>query len=311
MRNKNCLGISQEAIKIGQSITTGILLEASCSPSPGLVNPFSMGSHRDMNFFSFLLGSSTISPYFSLFAQLGMNWEERQSLLDELRKLGRDAEKQLLKATGGVNTQRGILFLGGVVAAASGMAINKEEITVDNISKNVSKICAGLVERELESLECKKNYTDGESLFLKYGIEGIRGEVEKGLPSIVNIGYPQFAKGMQLNIGLNNAMVDCLLHLIATVEDTTILSRLGINGLKKAQIEAKKVIAQGSIHTKRGIRGILDLDRYFIEENISPGGSADLLAISVAIYMMEEREIDLDSILRGYGDFYKNYNGIE
>lgn len=303
MGSDNGLGVSQEAIKIGQFITTGILLEASCAPSPGLVNPFSMGAHRDMNFFSFLLGSSAISPYFALFAQMGMNWEGKNNLLDELRKLGRDAEKQLLKITRGVNTQRGILFLGGIVAAASGMAINMGDITKENISKNVSKICTGLVKRELEGLECKKDYTNGENLFLKYGIKGIRGEVEKGLPSVLNIGYPQFVKGMQSNIGLNNAMVDCLVHLIAVVEDTTILSRLGIDGLKKAQIEAKKVIAQGSIYTEEGTKKILDLDRYFIKENISPGGSADLLAISVAIYMMEEREINLDSILKGYCDF--------
>ena len=309
MEKNNGLGLSQEAIRIGQSITAGILLEVSCSPSPGLVNPFSMGAHKDMNFFSFLLSSSTISPYFAIFAQMGINWEEENSLLGKLREIGTDVEKQLLKITGGVNTQRGILFLGGIVAAASGMAMNTGRITMENISKNVSKICNGLVEKELKVLKYKKNYTDytdGEKLFLKYGIEGIRGEVEKGLPSILNVGYPQFIKGMQSNIGLNNAMIDSLLHLIATVEDTTILSRLGIDGLKKAQIEAKKVISQGSVYTEEGIKGILDLDKYFIKENISPGGSADLLAISIAIYIMENKNIDLNSILKGYCDFYKN-----
>ncbi len=71
---------------------------------------------------------------------MGMNWEDKYSLLDELRELGREAEEQLLKITGGINTQRGILFLGGgIVAAASGMGINMEGITVDNISNNVSK----------------------------------------------------------------------------------------------------------------------------------------------------------------------------
>lgn len=308
MKNSNDFGISKEAMRIGQSITAGILLEASCTPSPGLVNPFSMGAHKDMNFISFLLGSSVISPYFSLFAQMGINWDGKKPLLNELREIGEDVEKQLLEITGGVNTQRGILFLGGIVAAASGMTINMGRITIKNISKNVSKICDGLVERELEGLKYKRDYTDGENLFLKYGIKGIRGEVEKGLPSILNIGYPQFVKGMQSNIGLNNAMIDCLLHLIATVEDTTILSRLGIDGLKRAQIEAKKVIAQGSVYTEKGINGILNLDKYFIKENISPGGSADLLAMSVAIYMIEGRKIDLDSILKGYCDFYKAYN---
>lgn len=305
MITNNNFKISQDAIKIGQAMTAGILLEVSSSPSPGLVSPFSMGAHRDMNFLSFVLSSSAISPYFSLFGQIGMDWNGETYLLEKLRTIGKIAEKQLLQITNGVNTQRGILFLGGIVAAASGKALKLGEIRIKKISKIVSQICEGLVERELKDLKSKNRYTNGEKIFLKYGIEGIRGEVERGLPSIVNVSYPQFIKAMDSDMGLNYAMIDSLLHLIMRVEDTTILSRLGMDGLKLAQGKAKDVIEKGSIYTKRGREEIYNLDRYFIRENISPGGCADLLAITVAIYILEGKNIDLNDILKDYNNIFK------
>lgn len=39
--------LSEDAIKIGQAITAGVLLEVSCHPSTGLVSPFSVGAHSD------------------------------------------------------------------------------------------------------------------------------------------------------------------------------------------------------------------------------------------------------------------------
>lgn len=298
MINSDEFKISQDAIKIGQAVTAGILLEVSCSPSPGLVSPFSMGSHEDMNFLSFMLGSSAISPYFSLFGQMGMDWDEKACLLDELRAVGIYAEKDLLRKTSGINTQRGILFLGGVVAAASGIALRMGEVSINRICKNVSKVCEGIVERELKGLNGKSTKTNGEKVFLKYGIRGIRGEVEDGFPSIVNISYPQFVEAIDSGVGLNYAMINSLLHLIMVVEDTTVISRLGMTGLQKAQIGARKVIEKGSVYTKEGRNTICDLDKYFIEENISPGGCADLLAITIAISILEGKKIDLNQILK-------------
>lgn len=300
MANNDEIKVSQDAIKIGQALTAGILLEASCYPSPGLVSPFSMGAHKDMNFLSFMLGSSAISPYFTLFGQIGINWDGETFLLKELRKIGINAEEQLLQMTKGINTQRGILFLGGIVAAACGKTIKSGKLNIKSICKNVSKICEGLVERELKSLTPKKACTNGEKLFLKYGTKGIRGELERGLPSVCDVSYPRFIKGMESGIGINYSMIDSLLHLIMTVEDTTILSRLGPNGLKKAQLKAKEAIEKGSVYSEQGRKGILQLDEYFTRENISPGGCADLLAITVAIYILEGREIKLNDILSGY-----------
>ncbi|MCC5909074.1 MAG: triphosphoribosyl-dephospho-CoA synthase [Clostridiaceae bacterium] len=290
--------ISKDAIKIGQAMTAGVLLEVSCHPSPGLVSPYSMGAHKDMNFMSFLLSTSAISPYFSLFAQMGIDWDRKESLLGNLRPIGKEAEEELLQITGGVNTQRGILFLGGIIAAASGVAIKDDKVNIYEISKNVAEICKGIVETELKTLKSHPKNTNGEKLFLHQGITGIRGEVEEGLPSITEIAYPQFVRAIDSQVGLKDAMVDTLLHLMALVEDTTVLSRLGIEGLRKTHIASKEVIKKGSVYTKDGKRALEDLNKYFIGENISPGGCADLLAVTVGIYILEGNEISLKNILK-------------
>lgn len=304
MLNNNDLNICKKAIKIGQAMTGGILLEASCNPAPGLVSPFSMGAHKDMNFLSFMLSTSAISPYFSLFGQVGLNWEGEAPLLEILRPIGISAEEQLIQITGGVNTQRGILFLGGIVAAVSGHIMKTEKISVNKICEKVSKVCEGIVDNELGNLDSKNKYTHGEKLFKEHGIRGIRGEVEDGLPSVKNISYPRFVKAMEQGLGLNKAMIDSLIHLIEKVEDTTVLSRVGMNGLMKAQEGAREAINKGSVYTSEGKAYIEKLDKYFIENNISPGGCADLLAVTVAIYILEGKNIDIISILKGYGNLF-------
>lgn len=293
-----------QSIKISQCITSGILLEASCYPSPGLVSPHSMGAHKDMNFLSFMLGSSALSPYFYIFAEKAFNWDGKEPLLNILRQIGREGEKSLLENTCGINTQRGILFLGGLICAASALSIKDESkisrITIESICKNTAMLCKDIVKNELETLNYSSIKTKGEALYIKYGVKGIRGEVESGLPSILNIGYPTFKKALEDNLGLNKSMLHCLLCLISETEDTTILSRLGMEGLKKAKEGAKKVLKLGSVYTNEGIMAIYELDKYFIQENISPGGSADLLACTIGIYLLEGNKLTNDDILNSY-----------
>ena len=55
----------------------------------------------------------------------------------------------------------------------------------------------------------------------------------------------------------------------------------------------------GGIGTKRGAKFINKMDKDFIENNISPGGVADLLAITVLFYFIDKNNcINFESSLR-------------
>ena len=182
-----------------EKLFQGILLDVCSCPKPGLVSTISMGSHRDMNILTFMVGSAVISSTFTLCAQAGRNpTGKANELLPILRKIGIVSEKRLLEATKGVNTQRGILFAGGILCGAAGFLSQKGDINLKELFNITTRITKGLVEKELIGLAAnKKKLTAGEQLFLKYKATGIRGEVEKGFPSVQKNGLPAFKEAME------------------------------------------------------------------------------------------------------------------
>lgn len=143
--------LTPPAFKIGEAAILGMLYEVSSSPSPGLVSPYSSGVHRDMDFFTFLRSSSSIAYAMYLCAQAGMDYP-LEDILKTIRSIGIEAEKNMFKATGGVNTHRGFLFLGGIVCAGAGYCIQTTvDLNRNNISSACSKICNGIVKKELKN----------------------------------------------------------------------------------------------------------------------------------------------------------------
>ncbi len=286
--------IDEEAWRIGNAFLKGILLEVSAYPKPGLVCAKSMGAHKDMNILTFMISSATIGPAFYLCAQTGRDHQGKlKELFQNIRKIGVRYEKELMLSTKGVNTQRGILFAAGIMCAAAGyLSRYKETYSIDEVFGTVSEMAEGIVCQELMCLQRlnKKRYTAGEQLYLKYQVTGIRGEVESGFPSVRNVGLPVFKGVLQRSKTLNECLVHTLLALMACVEDTTILWRKDKDALLAVQKSAQKILDKGSIYTSHGRREIYELNKEFIKENISPGGSADLLSITVGSYLLENNQ---------------------
>ena len=86
-------------------------------------------------------------------------------------------------------------------------------------------------------------------------------------------------------------MVQTLLHLMESTEDSNILGRHDMEILKFAQASASRALGKGGIFTNEGRIFLKSLDTVFIEKNISPGGSADLLAVTLMFYMIENGDI--------------------
>lgn len=279
--------------KVGQYLTQAILLEVSTHPKPGLVTRLSNGAHKDMSIFTFMMSSAVLSKAFNDLQDIGQ--AHRGTLVElfcKLRSYGVGAEAELLRVTKGVNTQRGILFAGGIVSAVSGYAMNMG-LSRDALLPLIKEMAAGLVARELKNLD-HAAMTAGEKLYYKYGITGIRGEVENGFPSVVNYGLPALEDAFDKGATINDALVHALISLMTVVEDSNVIWRTDYDTLLEVQRIAKNILSLGSVFTEKGRMAIAETERYFLQRRISPGGSADLLSVTITLYLLEHKEFPND-----------------
>lgn len=268
-----------------------MLLEVTATPKPGLVDRNNAGAHKDMNFFTFMESSASQVHTFYKCTLKGLNFDgkDKKDLLKLIRPIGLEGEDKMFKATSGINTHKGLIFSLGVISAAAGLQYKetKKNMKVEDICHKVTEIAEGIVSRELEHLNNKDAITYGEKLFKNHGIKGIRGEVESGFPTVRNHSLPILRELMEGKESINDNLVQVLLHLMTVVEDVNILGRHGIEQLEYVKSVARGALALGGIFTEKGREKILELDKEFIQKNISPGGSADLLAVTLMLYFLE------------------------
>jgi holo-ACP synthase/triphosphoribosyl-dephospho-CoA synthase len=269
-----------------------VLFEAAASPKPGLVDPLSRGAHRDMDYFTFLAGASALAPEWDRFAGLGASFSGSapEELFPALREEGKRAEKMMFSATGGVNTHKGLIFSLGVLCASAGMLASQGiPLSPEACASRAGAGVRGITERDFGSLkggEEGRSLTAGERFFLSEGRTGIRGEAEKGFPSVTGTGLPALRSSLARGRSLNDAMVDALLNLMTVVEDTNILSRGGPEGERTVRERAARALGLGGMSSKKGKEAVLEMDGFFARNNLSPGGSADLLAVTVFLHLL-------------------------
>ena len=195
----------------------------------------------------------------------------------------------MLKSTKNVNTQRGLLFSGGVLCGAAGVVSRtSDRLSIREVFQQAKNMTKGLVKSELHNLQRNKaNLTAGEQLFLQFDVTGIRGEVESGFQTIAKFGLPAFVQSLDMDLTLNECLLHTLISIMAKTEDSTIIWRRGIEQLRCTQKAAMQIIKEGSLFTEAGRNSLNQLNKEMISQGISPGGSADLVAITVGAYLLE------------------------
>ena len=63
-------------------------------------------------------------------------------------------------------------------------------------------------------------------------------------------------------------------------DDTNLVSRGGLEGLNFVQQQAQKLLWEGGVLADGGLEALRQLDDELIVRHLSPGGSADLLAVT-------------------------------
>lgn len=294
IESKQYSGCITEAVRtIDDLANEAIVNEVIASPKPGLVDSYNSGAHNDMNLKTFLASADALRGYFGECFEIGVRMQNHthRDTFFCLQMEGKKAEKQMFKSTGGINTHKGIIFSLGLLCGAVGRLFGRESIEESKIRHEAAKFCEGLSQKAFSCLSDKPfcELTKGERMYLMYGMTGARGEAEGGFLTISKISMPIFSKLYKQSLPMNTVLVETLLNLIAYTEDTNILSRHNFNTAIYARESARRCIEQGGFLNEKGFERITSMDQDFITKNISPGGSADLLAATYFLYFVQDR----------------------
>ena len=278
--------LAVDADSVDAMVTHALLEEVATTPKPGLVDRNNNGSHRDMTFLSFQMSASALRGYWKDCFLTGAKTSKLPApeAFARMRRLGMEAEKKMLAATRGVNTHKGAIFTLGTICGALGRLWQPEAPCGDpeRIAETCAALCSEAVEADFALLEKGGTaHTAGERLFLHSGLRGIRGEVAAGLPAVLETGLPILEACLDDGMSRNDAGVITLLYLIARGEDTNMIKRGGYALAEGMSAHLRCELRKNVLPTMDRVR---QMDEIFIRRNLSPGGCADLLAVSYFLY---------------------------
>ena len=278
-----------DAATIAQQAVRAILYEVTTTPKPGLVDRRNSGSHTDMDSFTFMDSAASLYPYFEACAKAGRETMDRPApeTFASLRPLGCEAEGEMLDATGGVNTHKGAIFSIGIVCAALGRLDRALWSDPERVLAEAAAMAAGLTEQDFAGITAENAVTAGQKLFVQYGITGVRGQVEAGFPAVREFGLPALEQGIAQGYAVNRAGCGALLAILAHSTDTNIIARSS----RERQLRlTEELLALLKTTPYPDEETLIALDDCFIAERLSPGGSADLLALTYLLYFFKTEE---------------------
>ncbi|NMW85300.1 triphosphoribosyl-dephospho-CoA synthase [Peptoniphilus sp. AGMB00490] len=265
---------------IARLSTYALIYEVSLSPKPGLVTLLDSGAHKDMDYIDFLNSALVLHDYFKIAYELGENSSGED--YDELRKYGIVYEKKMKDATHGANTHKGIIFSLGLMVYATAIEIKRKDFSFEKIISRVSYLNRGIT-RELNK---KIATSHGEENYKKYGVKGIRAEAEKGFSKAL-LGL-KFLKEAEKNINFDYALTGTLYYYMSFIEDSNIIKRGGFEGFKFLKESANYVLTNKLYETSWGMVEIEKINKEFKRRNLSPGGCADFLILTLYLYLLED-----------------------
>lgn len=277
---------SEDARDAAQLACKALLYEVGTTPKPGLVDCANSGSHKDMDIFTFMSSASALWPYFEACTRIGRQTAScpATETFRQLRQTGRKAEADMLTATKGVNTHKGAIFSMAILCSALGRVPRRYWKNSDILLDECAAMTHGLVQADFEGLTEENARTTGQKLYLHHQITGIRGQMENGMPAVRSAGFPTLKKCLTHGLSLNDAGCIALLNIMASSTDTNLIARSNLTVQQETVSQIKTLLADDPYPN---IQTIQKLDQEFIKMNLSPGGSADLLAICYLLYFLE------------------------
>ncbi|WP_293524671.1 [citrate (pro-3S)-lyase] ligase [Prevotella sp.] len=266
--------------------TRALKAELNTTPKPGLVDTHDSGAHRDMDHALMMRSIRALHPYFVQLATLGYDSTQLPAHND-IVSIGLEAEKAMFKSTGGVNTYKGALFSMGLALTAATFIIGrgkvattthgKEYVPGDLLSAIIIQLANGFPDtRGTHGSQAKQAAQAGGSL--KSALDNAR----EGYTQLFGEWLPFY----ETRIKGDDSYVKhkTLLRIMCDLDDTNIVYRTDYDTMLNVKTLARHLLEDFSE------AGIDDLNRDFVSRNISPGGSADMLALVVFLFGITRKD---------------------
>ena len=246
-------------------------MELDAPLKPGLVGPDSAGAHADMDYALMRRGIAAIRPFFPRMAQAAS--------AEELRQLGLDAERAMLAATGGVNTHRGAIYALGIAlhaAARETDVADYKQFMLSSLSQTGQRLSA--IQLKLNEMHSGQP-SHGSEAVKRFGVKGAREMAQEGYKDILAFCQPYYHAIRKQPFALQRTLV----YLMASLDDTCMIHRVGYARSKQLKDELSGLFGEiaRSLDYERTERILRDLCARFAAEGVSPGGAADMLALTV------------------------------
>lgn len=256
---------------IAHLATRAMEAELNTTPKPGLVDCHDNGAHRDMNHSMMLRSIRALHPYFVRLALMGF----RRVLpsASAVQTVGIEAERAMLDATGGVNTYRGALFSMGLAVVAVAHAV------ASGAHNSLSSVAQRSIMRLAADMAVARDTHGAVAIAQSASVVRLKGALDnarKGYPQLFAEWLPFYAAATIANEPF--AMHKTLLRIMCDLDDTNIVHRAGLDALACVKTEAQTLLADFSE------AGMETMNQRFVARGISPGGSADMLALTIFMY---------------------------
>lgn len=243
--------------------TDALQQELATTPKPGLIDRHDNGAHSDMDYRLMRRSIAALHPFFVKLAVLA--FQKELPSVENLQKIGLEAEKAMLEATKGVNTHKGALFALGLALVATAHLEKNDKLSLKSLQETIIRLAA-----------------DFPDTLGTHGSKVVSEHRVKGALAMAREGYEQlFTDWLPLLQSLENdafAYHKTLLRIMATLDDTNVYHRKGEAAAQQMKADATALLRDFSE------KSLDELNQRYNAQGISPGGSADMLALTIFVH---------------------------
>jgi triphosphoribosyl-dephospho-CoA synthase len=264
---------------LSRMAVSALIEEAELTPKPALVDCRGSGAHYDLDLVLLRRSALSLRPGFVDIARVAAVEKSPLRVREEIGQIGRDMERCMLDATDGSNAHRGAIWALGLLVAAVAMRRS------DRNPFRVATAAATLA--TLPDLFAPHLLSNGEKVRLRFGATGARAEAQAGFPHAIQFGLPMLRAGRVRAVSEDCARLDALMAIMARLDDTCLLHRGGMAAVQTAKRGALAVLAIGGTAMPAGMERLHRLHNELMTLWASPGGSADLLGVTLFLDRLE------------------------